>query len=172
VILARVNLDVLAQHLENSTTPLLRTDFADDVAWAKVASAVTAGADFGPDELNNPEAELYEPNIEPIENRAFEGATGTTLAAAIPLHPLAYVLLADARVMREALVGAELTVVYVDLSVDEHDAAEFGWIQGREFRCEVGEIASIEANLSIANMDFAEFADAVDPDGVFRGFRD
>jgi hypothetical protein len=28
----------------------------------------------------------------------------------------------------------------------------------------------MEANLSLANMDFFEFADAVDPDGIFRGF--
>jgi hypothetical protein len=26
-------------------------------------------------------------------------------------------------------------------------------------------------NLSLANMDFHEFADNADPDGVFRGFR-
>ena len=29
---------------------------------------------------------------------------------------------------------------------------------------------SIEANLSIANMDFGEFAGSVGADGVFRGF--
>ena len=29
---------------------------------------------------------------------------------------------------------------------------------------------SRENNLSIANMDFREFAESVDPDGVFRGF--
>ena len=34
------------------------------------------------------------------------------------------------------------------------------------------EVALIEANLSIANMDFEEFADSVGPDGVFRGFDD
>jgi len=43
---------------------------------------------------------------------------------------------------------------------------------GRVFRCAIPEIASIEANLSIANMDYHEFADNTDPDGVFRGFRD
>ena len=33
-----------------------------------------------------------------------------------------------------------------------------------------GQVWSIENNLSIANMDFFEFADRTDPDGVFRGF--
>jgi hypothetical protein len=28
----------------------------------------------------------------------------------------------------------------------------------------------VENNLSLVNMDFVEFAESVDPDGVFRGF--
>jgi hypothetical protein len=38
--------------------------------------------------------------------------------------------------------------------------------------CATAEIADIEANLSIANMGFSEFADNVEDDGVFRGFAD
>jgi len=41
---------------------------------------------------------------------------------------------------------------------------------GRTFRVIPAEMWGIENNLSIANMDFEEFADAVDSDGVFRGF--
>lgn len=41
---------------------------------------------------------------------------------------------------------------------------------GREFRAVPSEIQGIENNLSIANMDFDEFADSVDADGIFRGF--
>ncbi len=47
---------------------------------------------------------------------------------------------------------------------------EFNTFPGRTFRTTIPEIASIEANLAIANMDFFEFADNVQPDGVFRGF--
>ena len=54
----------------------------------------------------------------------------------------------------------DITVVYVDLYDDP----------GRSFRCAASEIAFIESNLSIANMDFEEFADSVDGDGVYRGF--
>jgi hypothetical protein len=32
------------------------------------------------------------------------------------------------------------------------------------------ELWSVENNLSLANMDFHQFADNVAPDGVFRGF--
>jgi hypothetical protein len=31
-------------------------------------------------------------------------------------------------------------------------------------------VQSIENNLSLANMDYAELRDAADPDGIFRGF--
>jgi uncharacterized protein DUF6924 len=42
---------------------------------------------------------------------------------------------------------------------------------GRTFRAVPSAIQSIENNLSIANMDFWEFADNVDADGVFRDFK-
>ncbi|MBY0372761.1 MAG: hypothetical protein K2Q23_02130 [Bryobacteraceae bacterium] len=41
---------------------------------------------------------------------------------------------------------------------------------GRVFRAVPSQIQSIENNLSIANMDFRDFADSVDSDGIFRGF--
>ena len=41
---------------------------------------------------------------------------------------------------------------------------------GQTFRVIPAEMWGVENNLSIANMDFEEFADAVDQDGIFRGF--
>jgi hypothetical protein len=41
---------------------------------------------------------------------------------------------------------------------------------GRTLRVIPSEMWGVENNLSLANMDFEEFADAVDKDGVFRGF--
>ena len=40
---------------------------------------------------------------------------------------------------------------------------------GRTFRVVPSEMASVENNLSLANMDWKEFAEQVDPDGIFRG---
>jgi len=42
--------------------------------------------------------------------------------------------------------------------------------RGRTFRAIPTQLQAIENNLSIANMDFFEFADNVKEDGVFRGF--
>ena len=42
---------------------------------------------------------------------------------------------------------------------------------GRNFRVIASALGDVANNLSIANMDFDEFASAVDNDGVFRGFK-
>ncbi|MEO7308649.1 MAG: hypothetical protein ABIR78_04940 [Ferruginibacter sp.] len=42
---------------------------------------------------------------------------------------------------------------------------------GRYFRVIPSEVCSVSANLGLSNMDFSEFADNVDPDGIFRGFK-
>ncbi|MBB1512749.1 hypothetical protein H5399_09050 [Tessaracoccus sp. MC1627] len=49
------------------------------------------------------------------------------------------------------------------------DLHEFGEEVGRTFRAIPQEIEPITANLSIANMDFSDFADYADADGIFRG---
>lgn len=41
---------------------------------------------------------------------------------------------------------------------------------GKSFRVIPEEMWSVENNLSIANMDFSDFYEATDEDGVFRGF--
>ncbi len=64
---------------------------------------------------------------------------------------------ADAQTMQDR------TILFVDLD-------ELNGEVGRTFRAIPEEVEAIVANLSIANMDFREFADNVDPDGVFRGF--
>ena len=67
------------------------------------------------------------------------------------------IAVADAQTMRDQ------TVLLVDFN-------ELGEQVGRTFRSIPSEVEPIVANLSLANMDFAEFADNTDPDGIFRGF--
>jgi hypothetical protein len=49
------------------------------------------------------------------------------------------------------------------------DFRELSGQVGRTFRSIPSEVESIVANLSLANMDFAEFADNANPDGIFCG---
>ncbi|MFF0371235.1 DUF6924 domain-containing protein [Micromonospora sp. NPDC005087] len=41
---------------------------------------------------------------------------------------------------------------------------------GRTFRVPLRWYAEVSANMSITNMDFADFADTADESGTFRGF--
>ena len=41
---------------------------------------------------------------------------------------------------------------------------------GRSFRVPPRWFSDISANLCLANLDFCEFADAVDESGIYRGF--
>ncbi len=61
---------------------------------------------------------------------------------------------------RLTIADPERPVLVVDLS---HEP-------GRTFRVIPSQMWAIENNLSHANMEYSEFADNVDPDGVFRGF--
>jgi hypothetical protein len=60
------------------------------------------------------------------------------------------------------MVDAEHPLLAVDL-YDE---------PGRAFRLPPRWYADVSANLSIANMDFQEFADAADESGTYRGLGD
>ena len=158
-----MDLGRIIQAFEQGGTPVVRTDFSDDEAWELVIY-----------ELTKPDDDGVEAHVTPVEDRALAGVTGDVLGGAFDGQGMSYgyVVLADSSTMAEAVDGVDLTVDYVDLSVAEGDEAELSEsYPGRTFRCAALQFPSIEVNLSLANMDFAEFADNVAADGVFRGFR-
>ena len=157
-----MDLDRLAQLLDDDRTPLIRTDFSSDEAWQHVVDSVTKESDLA-------SGDRYTPNVQPVSDRGFENATPETLAEAWPRDIHGYVMLADTQSVREAKSGSDLTVVFVDLYAEEEDE-ELGEVFGSSFRCATSAVASIEVNLSIANVDFSEFADSAGDDGVVRGF--
>ncbi len=133
-------------HIQPSeNAPLIRTDFSCPEAWQKLVAAVSNPAD----------PFLFTMQI--VDDRTYDRATVEQLVAALPGgHPHACLVVADSTSM--SLTDHPLLVV--DL-VEE---------RGRRFRAIAAEIAAIDNNLSIANMGFGEFANAVDESGVFRGF--
>lgn len=140
-----------------SRTPLVRTAFEDDAAWRTVAEALTGRSDQAG--WDSEEASL----VDAVSDRRYADLDVARLAGAWPQDLLAYAIVADAMTMKE--VGARssvgrASVLYVDLTTERGDS----------FRSAVDQVPDIAMNLSIANMDFFEFADAVGPDGVFRGF--
>ncbi|MEE1783479.1 hypothetical protein PUR71_11245 [Streptomyces sp. SP17BM10] len=127
------------------TSLVLRTAFGDDAAWEALRAAIDACAEGHATYVSDP---------------AFDGADVQALvdadAAAGEDDKSCYLFLADA----VATTGGEHLLLAVDL-YDE---------PGRTFRVAPRSFADVSANLSIANMDFADYADAVDASGVFRGF--
>ncbi len=125
---------------------LLRTGFSDDSAWEAVCAAVQA-----------PNADGFQAYVDCISDPSYTGLTVEQLLALAPQGgDRSFAFIVD----QFTLTNSERPVLVVDL-YDE---------PGRSFRVLPREMWSGENNLSLANMDFDEFANSVDPDGVFRGF--
>ncbi len=125
--------------------PAVRTDYEHEAAWEAVRQAIHRR--YGP----------FRAYVDFISDPALAGFDADQLRAMLPpgfSHPI--LLIVD----RLALAGADHPVLVVDLEAEP----------GRTFRVIPSEIWGVENNLSLANMDFWEFADHAGPDGVFRGF--
>ena len=130
--------------------PVLRTDFADQAVWARLKK-----------EMVSPTEEGFTAAVEFVDDDAFAGFDEDAIVRSLPgryphsfPHPVLFVV--DALTVG----SADHPVLVIDL----HDKPE------PSFRSVPRGIQAIENNLSIANMDFAEFATAVDDDGIYRGF--
>jgi len=135
-----------------NASPVLRTHFDNQRGWEDIC-----------EEIQRPSPEGFEAQVEFIDDPAFDGLNKQQLLDSVPKdYPHSFILVVD----KEALLSSEHPV----LVVNPHDDDRGSQI-GREFRCIPREIWGVENNLSLANMDFGDFADAVDEDGVFRDFR-
>jgi hypothetical protein len=124
---------------------VLRTDFSDDAAWDAVCEASAAETPEG-----------FMAGLSFVSDPAFADMTIDQVAALTTASYRTFLFIVD----QVTVTDPEMPLVAVDM----HDEP------GRWFRVTPGRMSSIENNLSLANMDFRDFADAADPDGVFRGF--
>ena len=133
--------------------PVIRADFSDDALWARLQDDIRAETEEG-----------FAANVEFVEYPTLVGLDAPALARAFPRaypheyhHPVVFVV--DA----VAVSSPEHPILAV--GVNERDRAD-------PFRVVPEELHSIQANLSIANVDYDEFAAAAHRgDGVIRGFR-
>ncbi|HYK97728.1 MAG TPA: hypothetical protein VEU77_04990 [Candidatus Acidoferrales bacterium] len=127
----------------------MRTDFSDDRAWRDIERV--AREPVGVDGFLAYLTFLDDPSFAQLS-----AADALRLARGAYRH--GFVVLADATSMR----GPDHPVLVVDLMAEP----------GRAFRAIPQSLQSVENNLSIANMDFAEFADLADSSrgGIFRDF--
>ena len=152
--------------LPESDAPLfIRTDFEDSDGWDTICSAVqqpvddmtadfAAFAEFNA-MIGQDVGDGLKANLSIVDDPAFTNFTPAQLIERLPSgnYPT-FFFVAD----RESFAGGEHSVLVVDAET------------GQTFRSTPEQVQSIENNLSISNMDFDEFADAVDSNGVFRGF--
>jgi len=132
---------------ETENSLVLRTDFSDDSAWDSVRTAI-----------QEPVGE-FRAYVDFISDPAYANLTIDDLLTLIPRgsnHTFIFV------VDQRAISDPEHPVLVIALFEE----------RGRSFRVIPSEMWGVEKNLSLANMDFVEFAESVDPDGVFRGFGD
>lgn len=124
---------------------LVRTDFTSDPAWQQVV-----------DEAQRENEDGFQAGVYIISDPEFDHASWESVKAACPDDLGAAVLfIADST----ALTSPDHPILVVDL------------LENRApFRCIPGELWSVENNLNIANLDWEDFADAADADGVYRGF--
>jgi hypothetical protein len=125
-------------------TPLIRTDFSDDAAWADLVRAATTRSTDG-----------FLANLNVIDETRFDGASAEQIGNAARDTDHAVLFVAD----RMTMTHPDRPVLCLDASAPE-----------QTFRLIPSELWSVENNLSLANMDFEEFAGAAGADGVFRGF--
>ena len=128
---------------------VIRTAFENQQTWDAICELIRAPQISGSD--------AFYAHVELLGDSDYENLNPEDLLARLPSdYPHSFLMVVD----NIAINHPEFPVLVIDLYAD----------RGRTFRAIPSQIQSIENNLSIANMDFFEFADNVDQDGIFRGF--
>ena len=131
-------------HTEQSL--VLRTDFSDDGGWESLC-----------EEIRRPEPENgFQAYVDCVSDRQFEGVTPAQIVAmASDGFEKSFVFLVD----RMTIENEEHPLVVIDLFAEP----------GRMFRVIPVAMWSVENNLSLANLDFADFVKSCGEDGIYRG---
>lgn len=130
---------------ESDDSLVLRTDFSDDAAWEEVRTAISVPVgDF----------QAY---VELVDDREYEDMTVDELTS----------LVSEQSNLTEIYVVDVLTIADPEHPVLVVDVCDE---PGRTFRVIPTEMWCVENNLSVANMDWEDFAESLDENGVFRGF--
>jgi uncharacterized protein YbcV (DUF1398 family) len=138
---------VMKQIPKTENALVLRTDFSNQASWEAICSEIqkTVGIFH------------FRANVDFLDDQEYTDITKDQLLTLIPAnYDHSFIILVD----RTAISQPDHPLLIVDLYESS----------GNEFRAVPTQVQGIENNLSIANMDFDEFADAVDEDGIFRGF--
>ena len=130
---------------ETDEATVLRTDFSDDAVWRAICAAIREPVGG------------FQAYVTFVEDRQCEGITVDQVRALATEDPdRTFMFIVDSTTVS----SPEHPILVLDLHTET----------GGTFRVIPSEMWGVENNLSIANMDFADFASSVDSDRVFRGF--
>ena len=128
---------------------VVRTDFDNQDAWKTVCELIRAPVQLAGHSFYAP--------VDFVDDAEYQNLSATEVIAAVPPnYKHSFLFIVD----HHTVSSRDFPVLVVDLGGSDH----------RSFRAIPPQIQGIENNLSIANIDFAEFAETVDVDGTFRGF--
>lgn len=113
-------------------------------------------------------------NVVFIQDESFADLSGTKLVRSLPDGYQGYFVFV---IDRETMSSKEHSLLVIGFAPQGDDLQAFNRKPSqtqegeiKSFRAIPSTVQSIENNLSIANMDFEDFAKSVDSDGIFRGF--
>lgn len=145
-------------------TLLVRTDFSDQAAWQALLSAVATPTEDG-----------FLANLHIVDDPAYRDMAAEDLVALAPADDSLLVVADTAAVTTPEMPLLVLMTEEDDLEdddeVDDSEGDnEDGEQELRQLRVAAQALWAVELNISLANMDWEDFEEAADDDGVFRGF--
>jgi hypothetical protein len=154
----------MASSQQSGDSSVVRTDFTDDAEWQRIVAAIKAPSDIG-----GQECFAY---VKFVDDIRYDGAEPIAIVNSLPDdYPHYFLFIIDSTTLADPET-AILVVNFLPYDDDSYDTPprERQASAIETFRAIPSAIQSIENNLSTANMEFEEFAESVDADGVFRGF--
>jgi hypothetical protein len=133
-----------------SASVLVRTWFGDDREWESLVL-----------EVRTPTGERFLAGVVVVDDRAFEGLSAEALRVRQAGGAIVS-FIADETTFVSA--GHPVLAVWV-LPRRDDDRRDL-----RPFRVASAALWSVENNINLGNLDWADFTRSVDGDGVFRGF--
>jgi len=132
---------------------VIRTDYADDPAWAAVRSAIETPVTVT---VHGHEVGPFLPIVELVDDSGFDRLTVQgllELAAESPDHSIAFL------VDGQTLSAPDHPILAVDLAEEP----------GRTFRVMARQLWNVQTNVAVGNAGWDDYAEYAGPDGVLRG---
>jgi hypothetical protein len=161
-------LEFLMSNRDEQNPWVIRISFSNPQVWTRIKTLVAAP------QLDTVSGMEFSANVRFIEQPAFADLSCHDIVRSLPAEYPGFVVFV---VDEQTIEHQEHPLAVIGFAPQGDKSADFARKPSQTpdqdikyFRATPSAIQSIENNLSIANMDFEDFVNAVGKDGVFRGF--